>query len=163
MARLNRRGRGEIHGMTDTSTYKPWTDMKRRCDDPKRKQFKDYGGRGISYDDSWEYFSSFFSDMGIKPEGFELDRIDNNGNYNKANCRYVELIVNAQNKDHSVFLRGTYKHSRDNGVFVSQIKVNGKMYYLGSFMSEESAHEAYRIMFKEWYGFETCRYKEKKR
>lgn len=165
MARINRRGRlAEIHGMTNTPEYKSWTDMKRRCDDPNRKQFKDYGGRGITYDDRWEYFSEFFYDMGIRPsDGYELDRIDNNGNYCKENCRWILMIKNAQNKGFSDSLRGTYRHHRDKHKFVSQIKINGSMYYLGVFEAEEEAHKEYSKIFSEWYGFTTEKYKECRR
>lgn len=75
-------------------TVRSWETMKYRCNDSQRK---DYGGRGISYQPSWEAFDNFFNDMGERPDGMELDRRDNNGNYTKENCRWVTRQVNIQN------------------------------------------------------------------
>jgi len=164
MARMNRRGHlAEKHGCTHTKTYKSWTDMKKRCDDMNRKEYKNYGGRGISYDDKWEYFSQFLKDMGHKPDGdYALDRIDNNGNYCKENCRWIKQFDNNQNKGMAPGLRGTYKHSRDDK-YVSQIKIDRFNYYLGVFDSEEEAHQEYKKVFIEWHGIEPKRNKELKR
>lgn len=71
--------------------------MKSRCDNPKNPAFKYYGGRGISYDVSWESFDQFLVDMGERPTGTSLDRIDSNGPYNKGNCRWVDSLTQAQN------------------------------------------------------------------
>ena len=101
--------------------------------------------------------------MGFKPSNdYELDRIDNNGNYEKSNCRWVSLIRNIQNKNLSDRLRGTYLHKRA-GLYVSQIKIAGIQYYLGYFETEQLAHEEYRKVFFEWYGFEPEMFKENKK
>lgn len=63
--------------------------MKARCDDENRPQFKDWGGRGITYDPRWAVFENFLADMGEPPPGKTLDRRDNDGNYNKDNCRWT--------------------------------------------------------------------------
>jgi hypothetical protein len=72
--------------------------MKTRCNNPNFVGHKDYGGRGITYCDRWEDFVSFFEDMGERPEGTSLDRIDNNGNYEPGNCRWATQVVQHNNK-----------------------------------------------------------------
>ena len=81
-------GRDPDHGMVGTPTYESWGQMMRRCLNPKADQFKYYGGRGIQIDASWKKFSNFFADMGVRPEGTKLDRVDPNGNYEPDNCRW---------------------------------------------------------------------------
>jgi len=92
------------HGMTRTRTYTIWFGMKRRCDDPSQDNYSHYGGRGISYDPRWRLFANFFADMGKAPEGLQLDRIDNEGNYCKENCRWVTPRTNSNNRSNSDFV-----------------------------------------------------------
>lgn len=82
-------------------THYRWLDMKARCDNPNYKQYKDYGGRGITYDPGWAEFELFVEDMGLAPEGRTLDRIDNNGNYCKSNCRWATRIQQGRNKSNN--------------------------------------------------------------
>lgn len=64
--------------------------MKNRCDNPTYWAYKHYGGRGISYDPRWNDFGEFLSDMGERPgKQYSLDRIDNDADYTKDNCRWV--------------------------------------------------------------------------
>ena len=77
------------HGMTNTKTYNSWIAMKKRCLDKNHISYKNYGGRGIIICSEWLKFENFYSDMGKRPKNKSLDRVDNNGNYCKDNCRWA--------------------------------------------------------------------------
>lgn len=87
------------HGMSHTSTYRIWDGMRRRCTDPKDKSYGRYGGKGITVCDRWlESFDNFLEDMGVRPDGLEIDRIDSKGPYSPANCRWVTRQENLKNR-----------------------------------------------------------------
>lgn len=78
------------HGMTTTSTYHSWLGMKQRCYNKNCKAYKYYGGRGIDICERWlKSFENFLEDMGEKPLGFTLDRLNSNKSYFKENCRWA--------------------------------------------------------------------------
>lgn len=74
------------HGMAKTKTWYSWLGMRRRCLDENYPRYKDWGGRGITVCDRWMTFQNFYNDMGERPEGKTLDRIENNLGYCKENC-----------------------------------------------------------------------------
>lgn len=75
------------HGMSKSTEFRIWTDMRRRCHDPRRPDFHRYGGRGIAVCNEWrDSFEAFFRDMGPRPEGRTLDRLHNDQGYSKQNC-----------------------------------------------------------------------------
>jgi hypothetical protein len=89
------------HGMTGTPTYKTWLCMIYRCTKPAHEHYKYYGGRGVSVCDRWRTFSNFYADMGKRPIGMTLDRINNEGNYEPSNCRWAtkkEQMANSRPK-----------------------------------------------------------------
>ena len=90
--------RTRTHGMTKTSIYAIWDSMIQRCTNPNRKDYFKYGGRGIVVCNEWMTFENFISDMGERPIGLSLDRIDNNGNYDKANCRWATATQQGRNQ-----------------------------------------------------------------
>ena len=81
-----------------SSTYNAWINMRRRCQDTSNPRYRDYGGRGITVDSNWASFTAFLEDMGEKPEGLTLERIDNNKGYCKDNCRWTTYKENNNNK-----------------------------------------------------------------
>ena len=85
--------------LTSISSYNSWYGLKRRCSCPTQTGYERYGGRGISYDPKWETFEGFYEDMGDRPgPNYDLDRIDNDGNYCKENCRWVLHSENCKNR-----------------------------------------------------------------
>jgi hypothetical protein len=94
-----------IHGMHNTSTYTIWQQMRERCANPKNKSFDRYGGRGISVCARWELFENFLADMGERPTGMSIDRINNDGNYEPSNCRWASISEQANNKRNTVLVQ----------------------------------------------------------
>ena len=86
--------------------YNSWASMKRRCTDPNAINYKYYGGRGITYCKRWEKFENFYEDMGPRPEGKSINRIDNDGNYEPKNCKWSTSTEQNNNKGYHGGLRG---------------------------------------------------------
>lgn len=81
------------HGMYGTPTYKSWSEMKNRCGNPKREDYVN-----VSHCERWERFENFFEDMGVRPDGTTLDRINPYGNYEPSNCRWADIITQENNR-----------------------------------------------------------------
>lgn len=147
-------------GMSGTRPYQCWYDMVRRCTAEHRPRFEDYGGRGITYCDKWKTFEGFWEDM---QEGYSdelsLNRINNNGNYEKANCEWATDSVQVHNrrkrsKTTLKTIGGNYR-SRDDSMYARiSITVCGvqKDIYLGTFSTEKEIAEAYDFASEILYG-----------
>lgn len=90
-----------VHGMTGTPTYVSWAGMIQRCFDQNSTSYPRYGARGITVCERWLAFENFYADMGERPEGYSLDRIDPNGNYQPGNVRWATDEHQNNNKRNS--------------------------------------------------------------
>jgi hypothetical protein len=91
------------HGMVKTIEYNTYDSIKSRCLNINSRRFKDYGGRGIKCE--WNTFEEFYKDMGDRPKGLSIDRIDNNGNYSKENCRWATPKEQARNRKTNILVK----------------------------------------------------------
>ena len=105
---INRRRRGQKvsdHGLTGTPENIVWQSMRQRCRNPKHAQYKNYGGRGIKVCARWDSFPAFLEDMGPRPEGATLERLDVNGDYCPDNCVWADWKTQHRNKRGTIYVR----------------------------------------------------------
>jgi hypothetical protein len=94
----SRRRHGMSWGTSRTPEYVTWSLMRKRCNNPNDARFKHYGGRGISVCERWNLFENFLADMGKRPTGYSIERIDNDGNYEPNNCKWIPLRDQVKNR-----------------------------------------------------------------
>lgn len=130
------------HGKTNTPEFEAWCGMRKRCNNPKHQFYYRYGGRGIVVCDRWvNSFVNFLEDMGKRPEGLTLERINNNGNYGPDNCKWATWTEQARNK-HINSEYGVPGIRFKSSKYEVQIKVQGKNVYLGRFVELVAAIHA---------------------
>ena len=136
------------HNLSNHRLYPIWNEMVQRCNNPKRKAYKYYGLRGITVCNEWLDINNFINDMYPSyKEGLTIDRIDSNGNYEKANCRWASREIQQRNKrliqvNNTSGYKGACLH-KPSGKFTSLIRVNRKLIYLGCYNTAIEAAKKY--------------------
>lgn len=96
--------RATTHGGSGTRTYYIWNNMRERCSNSKNSHYHRYGGRGIKVCSRWLDFSNFITDIGKAPEGYSIERINNDGDYEPSNCKWIPRKKQAENKSTNRFI-----------------------------------------------------------
>ena len=84
--------------LSHTPTYQCWWNMHMRCGNSRRKEFVNYGGRGITVCPEWNSYKTFQEDIGVRPEGLTIERKDNNKGYSKQNCVWADRSIQSHNR-----------------------------------------------------------------
>ncbi len=135
------------HGLAYKPVYSIWRGMRDRCNNPNVLSYHNYGGRGIGYDPNWDNFENFLADMGIQEAGLSLDRIDNNADYSKANCRWATKIEQCNNTRRNLIITHNGKTqsatlwARESGVPVRRLSLRHKLGWTGDKLFSKENHQ----------------------
>lgn len=110
-------GKSQIHDRT----YRTWIGMRQRCNNLKSNGYKNYGGRGIKICERWHNFENFFSDMGERPQGKSINRINNDGNYEPDNCEWATQKQQRRNSRKTKLSSENIKETR-------KLRISGKSF-----------------------------------
>lgn len=97
-ASRQRQTHGQARKGKETPEYYTWKTMLSRCRSPTSNDWEYYGGRGIRVCDRWHTFENFFADMGPRPDGHSIERVNNDGNYEPTNCKWIPKAEQARNQ-----------------------------------------------------------------
>lgn len=132
------------HNMANSSIYRTWSEMRARCNRKSHKDYDNYGGRGITVCKSWDNsFDKFYADVGARPDGLELDRIDNDKGYYPGNCRWAKRNTQCRNARRKKGITGYRGVDLSGTKFRARITVDYVRINLGSYNTAEEAALAY--------------------
>lgn len=134
-----------------TPEYRAWQDMLQRCNNPRNPAYRHYGGRGITVCARWQCFANFLEDLGPRPPAHSLDRIDVNGSYAPANCRWATAAEQARNTRAQLGSSAGVSYSSRDHAWRAFITVGHKVIALGSFQSAEQASFARRAAEQKYW------------
>lgn len=131
------------HGLSLSSTYKIWSGMIQRATNKDYERSEDYVNRGISVSDDWKTFENFLADMGERPKGLTLERVDNNASYSKENCKWETRCRQQSNRRVAKTSTGRIgvTHCLRTGKYTVKIKVDKRSHWLGRHTTFEKACE----------------------
>lgn len=133
--------------MDKTPGYNSWKAMMRRCYDKNFQSYKNYGAKGIIVEKSWHSFVNFHKDMGDRPDGLTLDRIDPNLNYSAENCKWSDWFEQNNNKRNSNELSGVDYHKYKKK-WRARVSVRGDRILVGYFDDKKEAYYAISVYKK---------------
>ena len=145
LPKVDGRSANKRHGMAGTPEYISWSAMLQRCTNPKAKHYENYGGRGIKVCERWLHsFENFYADMGERPEGKTLHRINVDGDYEPGNCKWAtsreQAIRKRLPRNNKSGYRGVHFYR---GKWIASITSNDEPIYLGRFNNKEEAARMY--------------------
>jgi hypothetical protein len=137
-----------------TPTYYSYSKMRERCYNPNHTSYPKYGARGIKVCERWNgNFRNFLADMGERPEGMTLDRVDGEKDYSPENCRWADKYIQGHNrrinKNNTTGYRGVFLI---NTKYSARIRFHGELIQIGVFDTALKAAIAYNNKAKELYG-----------
>lgn len=132
------------HSQSESPTYSTWAAMVQRCTNTNNENYAYYGGSGVRILDGWEDFTNFYADMGDKPEGMSIDRIDPIGHYGRENCQWATALFQAHNRKFN---------KRNSGVGLTAtgkwrariVGLSGNSEFLGTYDNESDALAVYEV------------------